>query len=629
MAAIRVTLALVILIAASAFGNTATSAFGSTFDYLYIEANEGDSSGGHVAIRFADQVYHFQHDDGLVRLRRDSWSRFEHLYRTLGNRNISMSQIETSPQTYEILHNAFQRRYIVEERETALLRALRSETRLLEALSASRHGGAPSAALRVPGAGFFERASRPQDSTDTRTLGAMRERVRARHGESFLAERRQDVQRRLASLEPATPFIPPPKATHYPAVEPLFAERLADLHAALAALDLLESPHRLRANRLNQLAGRRRLSRGERSRLRTKAGALAQSLSRLIASRRPDWGYPFLLGMARLVALERSIESGRWILLEALPDDAEALPLDSNRRRALPGLLAEAERDRDRAVREALAGDGFEEAKWTELETAVARVAELQRAQAGAPVLRVYRGIVLPTGEASLRLGSPARFTKRQMIDWLQDARRRESDYARELRETYGYHLLLRNCVTEIFRTIETALIETGVEAKNLHRASRDRLGGYIAPVAGLNFIPFVSARHVRSNYWVTATIELPSFRHYQIEQMDERESPLLVALRESNVWTSTLYRPKEEDGFFVFFTDRTVLLRPVLGAVNLAASAAKSGIGLGLAPIDQGRSLSSGLSGVLFSIPELFFVNLRKGSNDYVPTDMRPPATP
>jgi len=99
--------------------------------------------------------------------------------------------------------------------------------------------------------------------------------------------------------------------------------------------------------------------------------------------------------------------------------------------------------------------------------------------------------------------------------------------------------------------------------------------------------------------------------------------------LRESNVWTSTLYRPREEDGFFVFFTDRTVLLRPVLGAVNLAASAVESGIGLGLAPIDHGRSLGAGLSGVLFSLPELFFVNLRKGSNDYVPIDMRPPATP
>jgi hypothetical protein len=620
MTSIRVTLALLTLIA--------TSAFGSTFDYLYIEANEGDSSGGHVAIRFAEQVYHFQHDDGLVRLRRDSWDRFEYRYRTLGNRSISISQIETSPETYEILHSAFQRRYIVEGREMALLGALRNETRLLEDLSASRQG-APAAALRVPGAGFFERASPPRDSTDTRTLAAMRERVKARYGESFLAERRQGLDRRLASLEPTTPFIPPPSTTHYPAVEPLFAEKLADLHAAAAALDLLANPHQLRANRLGQPGGRRRLSRGDRSRLRTKADALARSLSRLVASRRPDWGYPFLLGMARLVALERSIESGRWVLLEALPGDAEALPVDSNRRRALPGLLAEAECDRDRAIREALAGDGFDEAQWTELETAVARVAELQRAQAGAPVLRVYRGIVLPTGEASLRLSSAAHFTLSQTIEWLQDARRRESDYAEELREAYAYHLLLRNCVTEIFRTIETALIESGVEAKDLHRASRARLGGYIAPVAGLNFIPFVSAWRVRSNYAVTSTIELPSFRHYQIERMDARESPLLVALRESNVWTSTLYRPSEEDGFFVFFTDRTVVLRPVLGAVNLAAGAAESGIGLGLAPFDQGQSLGAGLSGVLFSIPELFFVNLRKGSNDYVPIDMRPPATP
>jgi hypothetical protein len=617
MASIRVALAILTLIA--------TPASGITFGYLYIEANEGDSSGGHVAIRFGEQVYHFQHDDGLVRVRRDSWDRFEHLYRTLGNRGISISEIETSPETYEILRSAFRRRYIVEERETALLEALRNETRVLEALSASRVGASP-AVLPVPGAGFFEPASRFEDSTDTRTLAAMRGRVIARHGESFLAERRQEVDRRLAVLEPTAPPIPPPSTTHYPAVEPLFAKRLADLHSATAALDLLAGPHHLRSNRLIHVAGRRRLSRDERSRMRAAASALAESLSRLVASKRPDWGYPFLLGMARLVALERSVESGRWILLETMPDDAEPLPLDSCRKRALPGLLVEAEGDCDTAMREAPAGDAFDEAKWTELENAATRVAELRRAQAGASALRVYSGIVLPSGEASLRVDSPARLTTEQLLDWLQRARRRERDYARKLREASGYDLLFRNCVSEIFRTIETALIETGVDPENLQDASRERLGGYIAPIAGLNFIPFVSAWRVRSRYRVVARVDLPSFRDYQVERMAERESPLLVALRESNVWTSTLYQPNQEDGFFVFFTDRTLLLRPVLGAVNLLAGALKSSIGLGRAPLDRGRSLRSGLYGELFSIPELVFVNLRKGSNDYVPRDMRPP---
>ena len=46
-------------------------------DYVYIEANEGGSSGGHAALRLGDETYHFQHEHpGLLRLHRDDWQHF-------------------------------------------------------------------------------------------------------------------------------------------------------------------------------------------------------------------------------------------------------------------------------------------------------------------------------------------------------------------------------------------------------------------------------------------------------------------------------------------------------------------------------------------------------------------------
>ena len=42
--------------------------------------------------------------------------------------------------------------------------------------------------------------------------------------------------------------------------------------------------------------------------------------------------------------------------------------------------------------------------------------------------------------------------------------------------------------------------------------------------------------------------------------------------------------------------------------------------------PFDRGRALRSGLTGVLFSLPELLFQNIRKGYNEYVPPGERPP---
>jgi hypothetical protein len=46
---------------------------------------------------------------------------------------------------------------------------------------------------------------------------------------------------------------------------------------------------------------------------------------------------------------------------------------------------------------------------------------------------------------------------------------------------------------------------------------------------------------------------------------------------------------------------------------------------GLPLLPFDRGDTLVAGVRGAVFSLPELAFVNLRKGSFDYVPPDARP----
>ena len=88
-------------------------------------------------------------------------------------------------------------------------------------------------------------------------------------------------------------------------------------------------------------------------------------------------------------------------------------------------------------------------------------------------------------------------------------------------------------------------------------------------PVARLNFIPFVSSRRVREHYAIAQTMALPSYRHFHLARMLERESPLRVALRESNVITSTLHAPAENEGFFLFFTDGAVAPRPLLGALK------------------------------------------------------------
>jgi hypothetical protein len=56
------------------------------------------------------------------------------------------------------------------------------------------------------------------------------------------------------------------------------------------------------------------------------AEALEASLVRLVRSSRPDWGFPLLVGMARLVALDETRRAGHWMFLDAFAADELVIP---------------------------------------------------------------------------------------------------------------------------------------------------------------------------------------------------------------------------------------------------------------------------------------------------------------
>jgi hypothetical protein len=192
-----------------------------------------------------------------------------------------------------------------------------------------------------------------------------------------------------------------------------------------------------------------------------------------------------------------------------------------------------------------------------------------------------------------------------------------ERVYRSALKEHFGYHLVTRNCVTEIFETAGADLERPG---------SARRPGDSTQPAGALDFVPVISYGSVLDTYRIEEKGEIPSYRQLRLEAMYADENDLGVYLRESNTLTSTIYRRNERDSFFLFFTDDAIPLRPVYGTFNLAAAFGEMGLGLLRAPWDRGSTLWSGLKGAVFSLPELFFVNLRKGVLEYAPGD--PPRT-
>jgi hypothetical protein len=577
---------------------------------------------------------------------RDDWSRFEHVYRTLQNRDIELSRIAVTPETFEQLDRAFRRRHLVQEQQLAILATIRRDARWLEALTASEAEAAPGERVSAPGIGFFA-----DEGPAPGVLLELRRRIEAAHGPDFLERRAKQIDAAAAAITAAPVDVDAialdPR--RYPAIPPSFAERSEALLSARGALGVLAQPRPLRAGVTvaepqsgpgagGTGSGALALDAPERAQLTALSQALLQDMVRLAASRRSDWGAPLLLGMARLVALEASIRQGRWALLETFPSDADTIRVTPRRRSLLPLLLDEASADLADARRALLDGRGWQEASFNDLEAAATRWSELRAAHAGADVMRLHVDRMVPQGRGA---GSPLPVPRDDgvaLTTRLAQTREAERRYHRALGEQQGYHLLLHNCVSEIFRTLEVALADTTRDVAEptdaapesaLRSASRRHLGGYVDPVARLNFIPFVSSRRVREHYAIAQTMALPSYRHYHLARMLERESPLRVALRESNVITSTLHTPAGDEGFFLFFTDGAVAPRPLLGALNLVAGLGRSALGVLQLPLDGGRGLRSGLNGAIFSLPELFFQNIRKGSNEYVRPEDRPPPAP
>lgn len=588
-------------------------------DYLYINASEGSASGGHVALGFGDQVFHFEYrPPGILVLARGEFERFRHLYGDLENRTIQVSRIPVSDETYDLLLAQFSRHHIVQRQRLEAVAAARSDRQLLEALL--EPGVVPIAGLGL----FTDAADAGADPVDRASaLDALRERVGTRYGSEFIAHRAAELTVRLAALEPegspatvaADDEIRPPSYS--------FSERFLDTSQALAALDVLNSARPLRPDATRSPSARLPLEPGEAARLTRLADALEESLVRLLDSTRPDWGLPMLLGMARLIALRRTVETAHWVVLDAFPGDATVLPaIRTWRRRAHLTTIREDNRLAFEMARVSLleavdVASGFPEADYARLEAAANRWLEVSQALDEGGPLRVHPGALLPARPGLPAAGRMPPYDRVSLAPSVETVAREEARLVAAFERDYPYNLVTRNCVSEIFRELDVALAQAvhSEDEAVIREESIRRLGGHVAMVGSLNFVPQISALVVEDTYAMAERLRFASYRQRRLAEMRRDENAAWVFVRESNVVTSTLYRVNPQDSIFLFFTDDLVIPRPLFGAANLITGLAASAVGLAMLPVDGGETLWAGLRGTVFSLPELVFLNIRKGS--------------
>ena len=585
----------------------AAEELGRRVDYLYIEANEGGSSGGHVALGLGDEVFHFEHrSPGILVLGVDDLEHFRYRYGVRENRTIHVSRIPVSEETYGLIVDRFRHRHFLQARHLDVMDGLERDRVTLEQMRAG--------ALVIEAAGLFVA---PEGTGADPDLAALRSRVRAVYGEDVLDRRIEQLHSRLAELDPAALDLPEPPSTELPPVPTYsFPQRYRDLVTAVAALEILRDARPLAPGALVPS-----LDFGEADVVVAErlSDALSSALVRLVGSERPDSGGALLVGMARLTALAESLRQNRWIVVDGFP--ADAATADSRpdvEDELMASITADLARTRERLASRSGEGE-FREAEFASFEAAANRLAELSRARAERRERRILGASVVPSRPAPRAVDA---MDPSPLARGLETVRARQEAYAAAFKRRWGYNLVTRNCVSEIFSEIDAAFPGGAQE-------SLARLGGRIDMDGSLNFIPAVSAASVTSAYPVAERVEVPSYRTWRKEQMYERENPVAVFLRESNTLTSAMYRHNADDSIFVFFTDDAVLARPLLGAVNLAVGLAASAVGLVTLPADGGKTLWAGLKGAVFSLPELFFQNIRKGSFGHVKRDGRPEPAP
>jgi hypothetical protein len=564
-------------------------------EFIYINANVGGAAGGHTALKLGEDVFHYQFfPDKRFLLVRESWDQFKLVYTRLRNRSIYTALCRVDSSSYQKIKDNFTR--VLGAQAFDLYREDLLEEQLL-----LLHGfGAESLSIRVAGLGFFD-----PSATDSADAVMLRTLVRDRLGEGFLAEQQLLSRNRLDAL--ITLVVEQGAGSEK--LYDLLIE-LGDTRKKLAALEVLEKGLGLLDSALSADPPDLVLTEEQVQALRTYLDRQLQSTLELLASERPDMGEALLLQLARCQALLLSLKSDRLLTLDPYPDDAPIKAVDpADHEMQLYMIQLRDIYLKNRAVLLDLfaQSSGFSaDLLYNMLENVNGRLAEVSGGIDSAHPVRASYRLMSPSrgavSEEPLAVAGEIDFSPLE-----KELASRQDSFSESLADKYYYRLITRNCVNELLKTINSSFSDPA-EVEN-------GLGASIDPEAEMVVMPHDLYSRVVRNYRVLELRYFPSRRSQGLEILSESMSQPRLWLQEGNTLSSTLYTPRTEDTPFLFFTDDQSWARPLLGVGNLGWAAVYSLGGIFSLATGNVEPFYQGLRGMFYSLPELFFANIRKGT--------------
>lgn len=602
-------------------------------EFWVIEPNEGQSAGGHVAIRAGKWVYHVEHrGDGLIADRRTSRAQFEEVYRRRGNRQIEAIPLALDLEQTKRLVRRLESRFFERTRRLDRLDALDSQTRWLE--DTLRRGFLE---VEIPGLGLYESKSSSCTDLGAAPFARFRREVEARRGRDWLSKRHRDAKREtLAGLLRIIGSVPDGRHAA-PQQSPGGAlRRLIQSAQTWAAYDVVLECRPVRSSRILAAPGSFNQAGSYAPRAesltswRQARDELVVQLNILMASERSDVGLSILLSWARWAALEKSIATGQLHVLDPLAEfsgeeNSQQSISKTVPRQWIPGF----QKDAHHGWQIARARFDLQDRP---LESRIVALELAHHALQHAKALTLHT----PIPRRSLSESVSTRYISAEwVLPWPTDiefraiaaAHNQSAEAAATLRRSTDhdlrYHLLTRNCVTEMLTELEA------VSKVRQILESDQKLGATSSLMKEGSFIPVVAGWQVETSMSAGQRRILASARGEILERIQSREKPPEFSFRESITLTSRTYEPHPGDSSFLLFQDGPIWTRPLFGIANLGYGLGSTALGILTSPVDRGARFQRGVQGMLMSVPELFFFRIRHGSYPITPPLGEPDSAP
>ncbi|MDA3835666.1 MAG: hypothetical protein PF495_20020, partial [Spirochaetales bacterium] len=333
-----------------------------------------------------------------------------------------------------------------------------------------------------------------------------------------------------------------------------------------------------------------------------------QSILTLLHSPRPDKGKALLLQTARYLVVRHSLKTKQLYTLDPFPDNARTVQLTEKEMKNEQLTLLQTDLQKQAVKRTRLFFQEInpQEIAYSLLETSRARAWELSQAGEQEHDIRLLPKVKLPSRSKKISLHhfhteQPGISATSQRLE------QKLKTVQKMAKKRYSYNLFYRNCATELIHSLNNSFQD--------QTTGQTMLGGWMEPNSGFVFIPFLFYNESMTTYPLQDEQVLPARRLRNLEELYANENNVLVWLRESNTLSSTLYEPRSKDTPFLFFTDDSLLLRPIQGILNFGYATLHGVFGIVTLPFDGGQRLHQAGRGMFYSLPEITFSNIRKGS--------------